>query len=426
MQRHYKLAENIIDENDISALMAWFGMSKASVQNYQIVAASVGLQSPPATAKPGSNTSTVVTGDKNAYSRGLQPGKLPQLTKGTLTTELEARWAKWIGTKYAVFCNSGSSANFLMAYAALLSKKLKNKKVIVPSVGWVTTISPFMQLGFEPIMCGADTDNFSLDLVQLEKLLKKHKPALVIMVQVLGVPGDMEALKKLQKKYKFMLLEDACAALGAEYKGKKVGSLSDMSSFSFFFGHQLSTIEGGMVNTNSKELYDLLLMLRSHGWGKDLDEGSRSRLMKKYKIDDFHQPFTFFVPGLNLRNTDVGAFLGLLQMQKADVVTATRVQNHKIYAKNLKYVTFQKWDQDSKPCSISFGALAQSLSHRKAIVEALVANGIETRLFSAGNLGLHPFWFEKYGKFHHPVSDKVHSCGFFLPNNESLAEKDVR
>lgn len=399
--KKYKLAENIIDENDIAILSQWLGT--ASAQRPHPVVASINTLQP------------------SAFSL-----KTPQLTKGKVTLEFERQWAKWIGTKYAVFCNSGSSANFLMAYAALLSGKLKNKKVIVPSVGWVTTISPFMQLGFKPIMCGADADNFGLDLVQLEKLLKKHRPSLVVVVQVLGVPGKMEALRKLQKKYKFMLLEDACAALGAEYKGKKVGSFSDMSSFSFFFGHQLSTIEGGMVNTNSKELYDMLLLIRSHGWGKDLDEPARKKLMKKYNIEDFHQPFTFFVPGMNLRNTDVGAFLGLLQMQKADRVAATRRDNHYLYASLLKNVAFQKWDPKSAPCSISFGALARNSEHRKAIVKKLVENGIETRLFSAGNLGLHPFWFEQYGKFHHPVSDRVHSCGFFLPNHESLSQDDVR
>lgn len=399
----YKLAENIIDEKDIEALTAWFRAGSAPLQNTQAVVASAGLRLPYFALK----------------------GKLPQLTKGALTVEFEKQWARWVGTKYAIFCNSGSSANFLMAYAALLSGKLKNKKVVVPSVGWVTTISPFMQLGFKPIMCGADPDNFGLDLAQLEKLLKRHKPAIVIMVQVLGVPGNMEALKRLQKKYKFLLLEDACAALGAEYKGKKVGVFGDMSSFSFFFGHQLSTIEGGMVNTNRKELYDLLLLIRSHGWGKDLDEKAQRRLTKKYKIEDFHQPFTFFVPGMNLRNTEVGAFLGLLQMQKADRVAETRRRNHYLYAKLLKNVTFQKWDKKSSPCSISFGVLAKNSEHRKTVVRKLVENGIETRLFSAGNLGLHPFWFEKYGKFHHPVSDKVHRCGFFLPNNESLTDKDV-
>lgn len=377
----YKLAEKIIDGKDIAALTAWFGTKDNS---------------------------------------------LPQLTKGALTKELELSWAKWVGTKYAVFVNSGSSANFLMAYTALLTKKLRNKKVIVPSVGWVTTVSPFMQLGFDLIMCGANPDTFGFDPDQFEALLKKHRPALVIMVQVLGVPDDMDVLKHLQKKYKFMLLEDACAALGAQYDGRKVGTFGDMSSFSFYFGHQLSTIEGGMVNTNDKKLYDLLLLLRSHGWGKDLDEKTHSRLMRKYKIDGSHKAFTFFVPGLNLRNTEVGAFLGLRMMRKADSVTRIRRRNHLIYAANLKSVTFQRWNSKSVPCSISFAALSRDGAHRKAIVKELNRNRIETRLFSAGNLGLHPFWFENYGRFHHPVSDALYSRGFFLPNHESLAPQDIK
>lgn len=351
--------------------------------------------------------------------------KNPRLTKGELTSKFERLWAEWIGTKYAVFCNSGSSANLLMAYATLLTKGLRNKKVVVPSVGWVTTIAPFIQFGFEPVMCGADRDNFGLNLKGLEILLKKYHPGTVIFVQVLGVPGNMEQLKQLQKKYKFMLLEDACAALGAEYGDKKVGIFGDMSTFSFYFGHQLSTIEGGMVNTDSEELYNLLLMLRSHGWGKDLPENFRNKLLSKYKIDKFHSPFTFFVPGFNLRSTDLNAFLGLEQMKKADKYMAIRKRNHLIYTKNLKTVDFQKWDLAAIPCSISFGALAKSPQHRKKIVEALDKNNIETRLFSAGNLGLHPFWFERCGKFHDKIADKVHHCGFFLPNNESLTEKDI-
>ncbi|MBI2596276.1 aminotransferase class I/II-fold pyridoxal phosphate-dependent enzyme [Candidatus Daviesbacteria bacterium] len=348
-----------------------------------------------------------------------------QYTKGELTVEFEKQWAQWIGTKYAVFCNSGSSANLLMAYTALLGGDLKNKKVIVPSVGWVTTISPFIQFGFEPIMCGADKNNFGLDVGHLEELLKKHDPAAVVMIQVLGIPSNIYQIKSLQEKYGFLLLDDACAALGAEYDGKKVGSFSDMSSFSFYFGHQLSTIEGGMVNTNSKKLYDLLLMLRSHGWGKDLDSETESAFMQKYGIDEFHKPFTFFVPGFNLRSTDLNAFLGLEMMKKADEVSTVRMENHMVYAQNLKTVDFQKWNNLSKPCSISFGAIAKNVAHRKRIVTQLVKNNIETRLFSAGNLGLHPFWFEGYGKFNHPISDKVHSCGFFLPNNESLTKKDI-
>ncbi len=375
--KRYKLAEKIINEEDIARLIVWL---KTNVQ----------------------------------------------LTKGPLTPEFEKQWAAWIGTKYAVFCNSGSSANLLMAYAALAAGKLRNKKVIVPSVGWVTTIAPFMQFGFEPIMCRADKDTFSLDFYDLERLCKEHDPASLIYVQVLGVPGDMDRLLVLQKQYNFLLMEDACAALGAEYGGKRIGSFSDMSSFSFYFGHQLSTIEGGMVNTNSKELYDLLLMLRSHGWGKDLDQETRKKWMDKYRIDGWHEPFTFFVPGFNLRSTDLNAFLGLEQMKKADAVTRIRKENHLMYAKYLKTVEFQKWHPKAVPCSISLGALAKSTDHRKRIVQALDAQGVETRLFSAGNLGLHPFWFERYGKFNDPVSDRVHDSGFFLPNNESLTEKDVQ
>ena len=372
----HKLAENIIDRADIQALKRWLD---------------------------GNN----------------------QLTKGALTLEFESRWANWVGTKYAVFCNSGSSANLLAAYAALVSGRLPNKKVIVPSVGWVTTIAPFMQFGYEPIMCGADKDNFGLDLGELEAFLIKHHPGVVVLVQVLGVPAHMYELSKLQKKYNFLLIEDACAALGAEYRGKKVGAFSDMSTFSFYFGHQLSTIEGGMVNTDNKDLYHLLLMLRSHGWGKDLPKNARSAFMKKYQIDEFHQPFTFFVPGFNLRSTDLNAFLGLRMMAKADRIMEIRRKNHLLYAANLKTVDFQKWPKNSKPVSISFGALAKNPAHRKNVVKALVKNGIETRLFSAGNLGLHPFWFERFGKFRHPISDRVHSAGFFLPNNESLSKKDI-
>ncbi|TSC71443.1 MAG: CDP-6-deoxy-D-xylo-4-hexulose-3-dehydrase [Parcubacteria group bacterium Gr01-1014_70] len=376
MQRRYNLAERIIDNRDLAALSLWLK-------------------------------------------------KNPRLTQGELTKKLEQQWAEWIGTKYAVFCNSGSSANLLAAYALLMSNTLRNKKVIVPSVGWATTIAPFIQLGFEPIMCGADQNTFALDAAHLEELLKQHNAATVVLVQVLGVPANMDLLLRLKKTYNFLLVEDACAALGARYGVKKVGAFGDLSTFSFYFGHQLSTIEGGIVNTNDKELHDILLMLRSHGWGKDLEKKARVRLMKTHTIDEWHEPFTFFVPGFNVRSTDLNAFLGLRQMRKADSVSGIRMRNHAIYAAHVKNVDFQKWDTKAVPCSISFGALAKTPAHRKRIVETLDEHHIETRLFSAGNLGLHPFWYERYGTFSHPVSDRVHSCGFFLPNNESLTKKDV-
>ena len=350
----------------------------------------------------------------------------PRLTKGDLTVEVEKEWANYIGTDYAVFNNSGSSANLLMIYTAIMCGKIKNKKIVVPSVGWVTTISPAIQFGLTPIMCGACPKTFGIDLDELEEICERERPDAVIYVQVLGVPHHRERLMALKEKYGFFLMEDACAALGASYDdGQMVGTVSDMSSFSFYFGHQLSTIEGGMVNTSDKELYDMLMMLRSHGWGKDLSEDTYNNLIEQNGIDDFHKPFTFFVAGFNLRSTDLQAFLGLRQIKKAAWVTERRNKNHLLYGKLLDgYVEYQDWGKHN-PVSISFGALARDSRHRKEIVKRLVDNGVETRIYSAGNLGRHPFWVNRYGVYEEEMSDKIHSCGFFVPNYPEMSEEDI-
>jgi len=351
----------------------------------------------------------------------------PRLTKGPLTLEFEKKWSEWLGLQHSVLCNSGSSANLMMYYCLLLSGRLKNKKIIVPSVGWVTTVAPAIQLGFEPIMCEADKDTFGLDLDHLEKLLEEHDPGAVIMVQVLGVPHKVEKILELKKKYNFFFLEDACAALGSSYKGQKVGSFGDMASFSFYFGHQISVIEGGAVSTNDQEFNDLLLMIRSHGWDKDLRLGKKDELVKKYNIDNFHAPFVFYIPGFNLRSTDLNAFIGIGQVEKMDWLAKRRDENHSLYAQLLgDKLYIQKWNlEESLICSIHFGALAKDVEERRKIVSALEDNGVETRIFSAGNLGLHPFWFERYGKFSAPMADRVHHTGFFLPNNPSLKKEDI-
>lgn len=350
----------------------------------------------------------------------------PRLTKSKVTVDFEQGWSRWLGRTQSIHCNSGSSANLLMYYALLLSGRLKNKKVIVPSVGWVTSIAPAIQFGFEPIMCEADPQTFGLDLTHLESLLKQHHPGTVIMVQVLGVPHKMDALMALKEKYGFFLLEDACAAIGASYRGKMVGTFGDMASFSFYFGHQMSTIEGGMVSTDDKQFNDLLRMLRSHGWSKDLDSEAHQALVDRYQVDDFHTPFVFYEPGFNLRSTDLNAFIGLRQLEKLDRMTAARRENHARYKRHLGGKFYiQQCEPGCEIASISFGLVAHSTEQRKRVVTALVDNGIETRIFSAGNLGLHPFWFNRYGKASFPVADRIHHCGLFLPNNPSLSEQDI-
>jgi len=363
---------------------------------------------------------TIVEEDHLALAQWISKKPLPRLTMGPLVKKFEDKWSDWLGVKYSVSCNSGSSANLLMYYALLRSGRLKNKKIIVPSAAWVTTVAPAIQLGFEPIMCEADSDTFGLDTNHLEQLLKKHKPSTVIMVQVLGVPNDMERIMRLKKKYKFFLLEDTCAAMGSRYKGRKLGTYGNMASVSTYFGHQFSTIEGGIVSTNNREFYNLLIMLRSHGWVSGLDPKTRSGLLRKYKIEDIDTHFIFCEPGFNFRLTDLQAFIGIRQLEKMDWLVENRSRNHNLYNFGI-----QVYDNGSTICSIHFCVLAKNKEERAKIITALEDNGIETRPFTSGNQGLHPYWFREYGKFRAPMADRLYHSAFFLPNYPTLSKKDI-
>lgn len=350
----------------------------------------------------------------------------PRLTMAEVTREFERAWSDWLGVKHSVYCNSGSSANLLM-YAALdAAKRSGNRKIVVPAVGWSTTVAPAIQFGWQPFMCEADTDTYGLDFESLSSIVARERPDTVILVHVLGTPNRMGPILELQQRYGFNLLEDCCAAHGARHQGKLVGTFGAMSSFSFYYGHHMSTIEGGMVCTDDDDLYHHLLMARSHGWLKDLPPAENRRLLAKHGIDEFHSPFTFVIPGLNVRATDLQAYLGLLQLPKLQDTIDRRVDNHLRYQERLDGAfEFAKCSSGDTISSISFGAVAKSEEQRKRVVKTLVDNQIDTRLFSAGNLGRHPFWTDRYGVFSAPVADRIHRAGFFLPNNQSLDRADV-
>ena len=241
--------------------------------------------------------------------------KNPKLTKGNLTIKFEKLFSKWINRKYSIFVNSGSSANLLIAQGLLEAKMLRNKTVIAPAVSWVTTITPFMQMGYNVKLCDCDKSNLGLDINHLEKLCKKYKPSLLILVHVLGHANNMKVIKKICTKYKIKIIEDTCEALGSTYENKKLGNLGLASSFSFYYGHHISTIEGGMLTLDDKKLYNVLLSIRSHGWGRDLDKNEKQRLEKKFSIDKVRSLYSFYYSGFNLRSTDLNAFIGIQQMK---------------------------------------------------------------------------------------------------------------
>ena len=351
----------------------------------------------------------------------------PWLTQGPLTERFETEWCAWLGAGHASFVNSGSSADLLMYSAALLSGRLANRKIVVPAVSWATTVAPAIQLGFEPLMCEADPRTFGLDLGHLEELLARHAPAAVILVHVLGVPVDMDPLLRLKERHRFLLMEDCCAAMGSRYDGRRVGTFGELSAFSFFFGHHLSTIEGGMVCTSDEDLHDILLQVRSHGWPKNLDRAKEAAQAAKYGVLDFNRPFTFYHPGFNVRSTDLNARIGLSQMTRIDHVVERRIENHAVYQSRFRESPHFQCQSNPRAtiCSISFVALAASLEHRDRVGQALGEVGIETRPLGGGSMGRQPFWTDRYGVQSFPVADGIHERSFMLPNHPLLSAEDV-
>ena len=346
----------------------------------------------------------------------------PRLTKSKLTFKFEKLFSKWIGRKYSIFVNSGSSANLLIAQGLLEAKILRNKIVIAPAVSWVTTVTPFLQMGYDVKLCDCNKLDLGLDINHLEKLCKKYKPSLLILVHVLGHANNMKLLKKICSKYNVKIIEDTCEALGSTYGKKNLGTLGLASTFSFYYGHHISTIEGGMLTLDNKKLYNVLLSIRSHGWGRDLDIKERKRLEKKFSIDKVRSLYTFYYSGFNLRPTDLNAFLGLQQMKILSKKIKIRFRNFKLY---LKYLS-NFWYQKSNTKIVSNFGYAIMIKNRKELFDYLKKNKIETRPLICGNMGQQPFWISKFKKTNLPNAEKIHKYGLYLPNHENLTQKQVK
>ena len=347
----------------------------------------------------------------------------PKLTKGNLTIEFEKIWSAWLGVKYSVFVNSGSSANLAAIYSLILSHRMKNKKIIVPAVSWVTTVTPAIQLGLEPIMCECDITNLGLDIEHLKKLIKEENPSAIILVHVLGFPNRMTEIVNLCQENNILLIEDTCESLGSKYNSNNLGTFGQLSTFSFYFGHHISTIEGGMVSTNDEELYHILLSIRSHGWDRDLPKQKQLDLRKKYKIDDFRSLYTFYYPGFNLRSTDLQAFLGILQIEKINQIIESRNNNYLKYQNEINN-NFWKINptENSFISNFSYPIITKQI---KKLTSELIKNKIECRPLICGSINEHPFWYERYGKKELPNSRLVHEFGLYIPNNHQLTDDEI-
>ena len=345
----------------------------------------------------------------------------PQLTKGKLTEEFEEAWSAWLGVKYSVFVNSGSSANLAMFQALKVSNKLKNNKIVAPCVSWVTTVTPIMQLGMELILCDTDKETLGLDLNHLEEICKKENPACVILVHVLGFPNKMKEIVEICEKYDVILIEDSCESVGSIYDEKKTGTFGLMSSFSTYYGHHFSTIEGGLISTNDFETYEILKSIRSHGWSRDLCKETQNNLKEKFDVDDFKNLYTFYYPGFNLRSTDLQAYIGLLQLKTLEEKNQKRYLNFLRYHKNISN---SYWKIKFSNFTSNF---AYPIIHpnKNLIVKDLNKNNVECRPLVCGSMSRQPFYYTLYGKKTYPFSDIIHDNGLYLPNNPDMTNEEI-
>jgi CDP-6-deoxy-D-xylo-4-hexulose-3-dehydrase len=366
---------------------------------------------------------TIDKKDIMTLSQWLLQDEIPRLTKGNLTWELEKKWANKIGTKFSVFVNSGSSSILLTLASLIHSKRLRNNKIVVPGLSWATDVSSPILLNMEPILCDCNLKDLSCDLEHLEQLFLEYDPSCFILVSTLGLVPDMDKIVSLCEKYNVILLEDVCESMGSKYGEKYLGTFGFASFFSMYFGQHLSTIEGGFINTDDEDFYYALLMMRSHGWDRDLPEKVQKELRNKYNVSEFDSLYTFYLPGFNLRSTDLQAFLGLRAIDKLDNVSTIRNKNFSSYQKFIKGNLLQI--QNSENDFISNFAFPVVKKERESIIKSLNENGVEVRPLIAGDMSKKPMWLENYGEVFLPNCDLINKFGFYLPNHQDLTTEQI-
>ena len=344
------------------------------------------------------------------------------LTQSINTKKFEKKFSNYLGRKYSIFVNSGSSANLLIAQTLLEGSFLKNKVVVLPAVSWSTTVSPFLQLGYEVILCDCDPLNLGLDTKQLEKICKKFKPSLVVVVNVLGHSNNFKEINKIQKKYNFKIMEDNCESMGSKKNNKKLGCNGISSSHSFYYGHHISTIEGGIISTDNNEFYNIALSIRSHGWARDVESKYKKNLEKKFNVDEFKSLYTFYFSGLNIRSTDFNAEIGLNQLKKINRISIKRHKNFDYYKKKLN----KFWFQDSDLSLISSFGYATYVKNRLEVFRYLKSKNIQSRPLICGNMNRQPFIRKKkLTNFSLENSEFVDKYGLYLPNHANLTFEDI-
>lgn len=351
-------------------------------------------------------------------------------TMGENVRTFEEQFARKFGAKYGVMVNSGSSAN-LVGIASLFFKKdrplQRGDEAIVPAISWATTYHPLQQYGLKLRFLDVDLQTLNMDVSMLEKALTP-KTRMVVAVSILGNPCALDVLRSFCDRHGLILFEDNCESMGATLNGKQCGTFGDIGTFSFFFSHHISTMEGGIAITNDKEVFHLMRSLRAHGWTRDIP--ADSPVFEK-KDQDFFEAYRFILPGYNLRPLELSGAIGLRQLEKLDRMVEIRRKNAALFQDLFKgddRFILQK--ENGRSSWFAFTVILNP-SHglnRKKIMDALKTADIGYRVITGGNFLRHDaikyFDYDVVGEVKN--ADIAHDWGFFVGNHPVDLSEQIR
>jgi CDP-4-dehydro-6-deoxyglucose reductase, E1 len=344
-----------------------------------------------------------------------------RFTQFTKVREFEEAFAAWQGCKYCVMVNSGSSANLVAVAAAKeLHGWAHGAEVLVPAVTWPTTVTPVMQLSLKPVFVDVNLRDLSFDYEALENSTTSSTVAMFVP-HLLGFPADVQRLTRICRQHDLVLLEDCCESQGAIANGMKVGRRGLAGTFSFYWGHHMTTVEGGMVCTDDDRLFELSLLKRSHGLARELPAHTHAAHEAAHPGVPFD--FLFLTDGFNVRNTEFNAVLGLAQLARIDEFIRIRNRN---YARFLEICAPFEDDlillRGSGVSSFVLPFILRSSTHRAALVQLLRSEGIESRPLISGNLLRQPVFAQFGAPSAFPVADLLHSNALYVGNNQFVNE----
>jgi len=354
-----------------------------------------------------------------------------KLSMGEECLKFEDNFSNKQKRKYSVFVANGSCANLLLLQSLMNMGKLEpGDKVLFSSLTWATNVMPIIQLGLEPIPLDCEINTLNVSSTILEEKLEEEKDIkCLFLTNALGFCDDIDEINNICKRHDIILLEDNCESLGSEYKDTLLGNFGVASTFSFFVGHHLSTIEGGMISTDDEYLYEMLVMARSHGWSRN---NSKEFILQKYKhdrADDFYELYNFYELGFNFRPTEINGFIGNEQIKNWNYIVDTRELNFKHISKSIEEnpnILCLELNNMTKISNFGIPLVFKSKELYERYLSLFTNSKIEVRPIIGGDITKQPFFKKNISsKYICKNSDFIHSNGFYIGNNPELNQEEI-